>query len=84
MVLHSSGLKTGIDFAHFGLESAMAFKGTTGVDEGIVRFKFQMSKKETERFYIYIYIYIFCCCSNLSIRDDINFLGDRSENGCEK
>ena len=72
MVLHRSGLKTGIDFAHFGLESAMAFKGTTGVDEGIVRFKFQIGKKETERFYIYIYICIFCCCSNLSIRDDIN------------
>ena len=59
MVLHCSGLKTGIDFAHFGLESAMAFKGATGVDEGIVRFKFQISKKETERFYIYIYIYIY-------------------------
>ena len=59
MVLHGSGLKTGIDFAHFGLESAMAFKGTTGVDEGIVRFKFQIGKKETERFYIYIYIYMY-------------------------
>ena len=38
MVLHRSGLKTGIDFAHFSLELAMAFKGTTGVDERIVRF----------------------------------------------
>ena len=28
MVLHHSGLKTGIDFAHVGLESAMVFKGT--------------------------------------------------------
>ena len=25
------GLKTGIDFAHFGLESVMALKGTKGV-----------------------------------------------------
>ena len=25
------GLKTGINFAHFGLESGMVFKGTTGV-----------------------------------------------------
>ena len=25
------GLKTGIDFAHFGLESDMVFEGTTGV-----------------------------------------------------
>ena len=24
------GLKTGIDFAHFGLESAMVFEGTAG------------------------------------------------------
>ena len=33
------GLKTGIDFAHFGLESAsMVFKGTTGVYERIYRF----------------------------------------------
>ena len=33
------GLKTGIDFAHFGLESAsMVFEGTTGVYERIYRF----------------------------------------------
>ena len=33
------GLKTGIDFAHFGLESAsMVFEGTTGVYECIYRF----------------------------------------------
>ena len=47
-------------------------------------FQFQMSKKERERFYIYIYICILCFCANLSVSDDINFLGDRSENGCEK
>ena len=29
-----SGLKTGIDFAHFGLESGMVFEGTTVVYEG--------------------------------------------------
>ena len=27
------GLKTGIDFGHFGMESGMVFEGTTGVDE---------------------------------------------------
>ena len=27
------GLKTGIDFAHFGLESSMVFEGVTGVHE---------------------------------------------------
>ena len=33
------GLKTGIDFAHFDLESAsMVFEGTTGVYERIYRF----------------------------------------------
>ena len=26
-------------------------------------------------------MYIFFCCSNVSINDDINFLGARSENG---
>ena len=31
------GLKTGIRFAHFGLESSMVFEGTTGVHEGIDR-----------------------------------------------
>ena len=32
------GLKTGIDFAHFGLESGMVIEGTTRVYEGIYRF----------------------------------------------
>ena len=38
MVLRRFGLKTGIDFAHFGLESGMVFEGTTGMYEGIYRF----------------------------------------------
>ena len=33
------GLKTGIHFAHFGLESGMVFEGTTGVYERIYRFE---------------------------------------------
>ena len=36
--LRRFGLKAGIDFAHFGLESGMVFKGTTGVYERICRF----------------------------------------------
>ena len=32
-VLGLFGLKTGIDFANFGLESGMVFDGTTGVYE---------------------------------------------------
>ena len=31
LVIHPFGLKTGIDPAHFGVESGMVFKGTTGV-----------------------------------------------------
>ena len=31
-------LKTGIDFAHFGLELGMVFEGTTGAYERIYRF----------------------------------------------
>ena len=31
-------LKTGIHFAHFGLESGIVFKGITGVYEHIYRF----------------------------------------------
>ena len=32
------GLKAGIDFAHFGLESGMVLEGTTGVYERIYRY----------------------------------------------
>ena len=46
--LRRFGLKTNIDFAHFGLESDMIFKGTTGVHERIYFFQFQTSKKERE------------------------------------
>ena len=38
-------LRTSIHFSHFGLESGMVFEGTTGVNERIYRFKFQMIKK---------------------------------------
>ena len=39
------GLKTGIDFAHFDLESGMVFEGTT---VRCLSFQFQMSKKGSE------------------------------------
>ena len=42
------GLKTSINFAHFGLESGMVFKGTTGAYERILSFQFQMNKNEIE------------------------------------
>ena len=34
------GLKTGIDFAHFGLESGMVYEGTTVVYQRVRRFNF--------------------------------------------
>ena len=43
--LHCLGLKTGIDFTHFGLELGMVFEGTTGVYKSICRL-IQIKKKE--------------------------------------
>ena len=40
-------LKTGIHFAHFGLESSMVFEGTTECMNVFI-VQFQMSKKERE------------------------------------
>ena len=40
------GLKTGIDFAHFGLESGMVFEGATGMYEHIYRFNSKWIKKK--------------------------------------
>ena len=36
--LHRFGLKTGIDFAHFGLESGMVYDGTKVVYQCVRRF----------------------------------------------
>ena len=46
--LRRFGVKTSIDFDHFGLESGLIFKGTTGMYERIYFFQFQMSKNERE------------------------------------
>ena len=43
--LRRFGLKTGIHFAHFGLESGMVFKGTTGVYERIYCFNSKWVRK---------------------------------------
>ena len=40
------GLKTGIHFARFGLESGMVFEGTTGVYERIYCFNFKLVRKK--------------------------------------
>ena len=60
--LRRFGLKTGIDFAHFDLESGMIFKGTTGVLNVLLLFQFQMSEREE----VMRIRNLFCCCSNLS------------------
>ena len=39
--LQRFGLKTGLHFAHFGLELGMVFEGTTRVYERIYRFNFK-------------------------------------------
>ena len=47
--LRRFGLDTGINFAHFGLESGMVFEGNTGVYERTYCFNSKlMSKKEKE------------------------------------
>ena len=59
------GLKTGIRFAHFGLESGMIFEGTTGVYERIYRFNSKSGVRTKEK-----YATSNCLRSNLS-NDDI-------------
>ena len=44
--LRRLGLKTGIHFAHFGLESGMVFEGTTGVCERINRMRIRNGFEE--------------------------------------
>ena len=47
--LRRFGLKTGIAFVYFSLESVMVFEKTTGRYESTYhRFQFQMNKKERE------------------------------------
>ena len=44
--LRRFGLKTGIHFAHFGLESDIVFEGITGVYERIHRFNCKLVRKK--------------------------------------
>ena len=44
--LRHFGLKTDIDFAHFGLESGMTFRGNYESVSTYLSFQFQMIKKE--------------------------------------
>ena len=42
------GLKTGIDFVHYGLKSGMVFKGTTGAYKPYLSFQLKMNSRERE------------------------------------
>ena len=62
------GLKTGIQFAHFGLESDIVFEGTTECMNVLLPFQFQMSEKEREicEFEMDLKFFFFGLRSNLS------------------
>ena len=71
-VLRRFGLKTDMDFAHFGLESDMLFNRTTGMYERIYCFNSTwVRKKEKYADSEWILRNLFCWCSNLSVNDDI-------------
>ena len=94
--LHLSGLKMGIHFAYFGLQSDMFFEGTTSVYEHIILLsQFQMNKKEKEICEFAMHFKkSFCLCRNLSNGDIISayrsglkwvwILDSGSDNGCGK
>ena len=61
------GLKTGINFAHFGLESGMVFEGTIRECIGTyLSFQFQINEKERnmgirsrfENFFVCVLVYV--------------------------
>ena len=65
------GLKTGLHFAHFGLESGLVFEGKMEAYKRIYRFTSKLNKKEIEISEFEILLNNFLCLrSNLS-NDDI-------------
>ena len=66
--------KTGIDFAHFGLEWGIVFEGTTGVCERILFYRFNSKwVRKREKYANSKWIWsIFCFRSNLSNNDIIS------------
>ena len=48
--LRRLGLKTGINFAHFGLKLGMGFKGTTRLYERVHRFNNKWGRKKPREF----------------------------------
>ena len=68
--LRRFGLKMGIDFAHFSLESGMVFEETTGVM--YLSFQFQMNKKERE-IWEFKMDFLYFCCQHSNLSNDDNF-----------
>ena len=69
--LRRFGRRTGVNFAHFGLESGMVFEGITGVYERVCRFNSKSVRKKDRYANSKWHLRnLFCCCSNLS-NDDI-------------
>ena len=66
------GLKTGTDYAHFGLESGMVFEGTTGVYERIYRFNSNVKERGRNMRILNGFEEFFCLHSNLSNNDIIS------------
>ena len=66
------GLKTGTDYAHFGLESGMVFEGTTGVYERIYRFNSNVKERGRNMRILNGFEEFFCVHSNLSNNDIIS------------
>ena len=66
------GLKTGTDYAHFGLESGMVFEGTTGVYERIYLFNSNVKERGRNMRILNGFEEFFCLHSNLSNNDIIS------------
>ena len=73
--LRRFGLKKGIDFDHFGLESSMVFEGTTEVYERIYPFNSKWVRKK-EKIMGKFKTNRFCWYSNLSNYDIISWRPD--------
>ena len=66
--LRRFGLKIGMHFADFGLESGWVFEGTTRVYEHFYPwFQFQMSKKERKICEFEIDLNNFCVCALIQV-----------------
>ena len=64
LFLRRFGLKTGIDCAHFGLESGMVFEGIKGVYQRIYCFNFKCVRKKEKYANLRN---LFSCCQSVKV-----------------